>query len=205
MLQLTTKWMTNTLAKKSIYNNDYIQCVDNKRLYIIGVGKFTSSCKMTFNYEVRDESDNVIYNGNDAYLDALTKIILGTSPKAKANKDTNESKDTNEVKPKKQASKQASKECLYLTFDEAFEMACKQIESYKGIAIELDKYDNNDTIKLTLIILKDAQIKEHERRKEEKKQEELKALRVSLNIAIQQGNNMLVEAIQEMILNKEIE
>lgn len=205
MLQLTTKWMTNTLAKKSIYNNDYIQCVDNKRLYIIGVGKFTSSCKMTFNYEVRDENENVVSNGNDAYLDALTKIILGTSPKAKANKDANESKDANEVKPKKQASKQANKECLYLTFDEAFEMACNAMQSYKSVATMLGTYKGDETIRIALIIQEQARENERARIKEAKKNEELNALRISLDIAKKQGNSALVDAIDEMIMKKENE
>lgn len=204
MLQLTTKWMTNSLAKKSMLNKDFILCHNGSRLFIIGYGVLTSSGKNTYNYEIKDNEKNVVLSsGENAYLDALTKIIIGTSQKTKANKDKETNETTKETKAKKQTKE--TKECLYLTFDEAFEQACKQIETYKHIAIELDKYDNNDAIKLTMIILKNAQIKEKQRIKNAKKQEEIQALLISLDVAKQQGNTMLVDAIQGMISNKEKE
>ena len=92
MLELKTKWFTNSLAKQSMLNKDYILCNDGTRLFIIGYGALTSSGKNTYNYEIKDNEKNVVLSsGENAYLDALTKIIIGTSPKAKANKETNES------------------------------------------------------------------------------------------------------------------
>lgn len=206
MLQLTTKWMTNTLAKASMLNKDFILCHDGTRLFIVGYGEITSGGKNTYNYEVKDNEKNIILSsGNNAYLDALTKIILGASPKAKANKDAN--KDTNESKHKetKQVSKKANKESLLLTFNEAFEKACNMVESYKHVAIMLGKYDVKDASLLALHLIKEANENEAKRIKEAKKNEELNALRLSLDIAKAQGNTMLVDAIQTMILNKEKE
>lgn len=201
MLELKTKWMTNTIAKESIQKKDFILCHNGERLFIVGYGEVTNGGKNTYNYIIKDNAkDIVLSNGENTYLDALTKIILGTSPKAKANK---EAKDNNTKA--KQTNKRENEECLHLTFDEAFEKACKQIEIYKPIAIELDKYNNNDAIKLTMIILKDAQIKEKQRIKNAKKQEEIQALLVSLDIAKKQGNTMLVDALNEIIANKEKE
>lgn len=95
MLELTTKWMTNTLAKKSIQTNDFIMCNNGARLFIVGYGEITSSGKNTYNYEIKDSEKNVVLSsGENAYLDALTKIILGTSPKSKANKEESEKKTT---------------------------------------------------------------------------------------------------------------
>ena len=203
MLQLTTKWFTNSLAKQSMLNKDYILCNDGTRLFIVGYGEITSGGKNTYNYEIKDNEKNIILSsGENAYLDALTKIILGTNPKAKANKD----KETNENKPK-EAKKQTkeAKECLYLTFDKAFDKACNMIERYKDIAIMLGKYDTKDASLLALHLIKEANESEAKRIKEAKKSEELKALRLSLDIAKAQGNNMLVDAINEMIANKEKE
>lgn len=86
MLELTTKWMTNTLAKKSIQTNDFIKCANESKLYILSYGEITSSGKNTYNYKFVD-SEGKESEGSNAYLDALTKIIFGTSPKAKANKE----------------------------------------------------------------------------------------------------------------------
>lgn len=206
MLELKTKWFTNSLAKQSMLNKDFILCHDGTRLFIVSYGNITSSGKNTYNYEIKDNEKNVVLSsGENAYLDALTKIILGSSPKAKANKETNESKDANEFKPKKQASKQANKECLYLTFDEAFTKACNMVESYKHVAIMLGKYDTKDAINLALHLIKEANESEAKRIKEAKKNEELNALRVSLEIAKAQGNTMLIDAINDMIANKEKE
>ena len=200
MLELKTKWMTNTLAKQSMLNKDFILCHDGTRLFIVGYGDLTSSGKNTYNYEIKDNEKNVVISsGENAYLDALTKIILGSNPKAKANKDANESK------PKKQTSKQANKENFLLTFDKAFDKACNMLESYKDVAIILGKYDTKDAITLALHLIKEANESEAKRIKEAKKNEELNALRLSLDIARAQGNNMLVDAINEMIANKEKE
>lgn len=205
MLQLTTKWFTNSLAKQSMLSKDFILCHDGSRLFIISYGALTSSGKNTYNYEVKDNEKNVVLSsGENAYLDALTKIILGTSPKAKANKETNESEANKPKKQTKEATKQTN-ECLYLTFDKAFDKACNMLESYKDVAKMLGKYDTKDAINLTLHLIKEAKRSEEQRIKEAKKSEELNALRLSLDIAKAQGNNMLVDAINEMITNKEKE
>jgi hypothetical protein len=94
MLQLTTKWMTNTLAKKSIQTNDFIKCANESKLYILSYGEITSSGKNTYNYKFVD-SEGKESEGNNAYLDALTKLILGYNQKGKANKDESESAKKN--------------------------------------------------------------------------------------------------------------
>lgn len=201
MLELKTKWFTNSLAKQSMFTKDFILCHDGTRLFILSYGNLTSSGKNTYNYEVKDNEKNIVLSsGENAYLDALTKIILGTSPKAKANKETNEA--TKETKATKAANKKAKNECLLLTFDESFEKACKMLESYKEVAKLLGKYDANDTVMLTLHLIKEANKSEAKRIKEAKKSEELNSLSQTLEIAKQQGNNMLVDAINEMIANK---
>ena len=92
MLELKTKWMTNTLAKQSMLKNDFILCNDGKQLFIVGYGELTSSGKNTYNYIVKDANTQIIVSeGNNTYLDALTKIILGSSPKSKANKEESDS------------------------------------------------------------------------------------------------------------------
>lgn len=206
MLELKSKWMTNTLAKESILKKDFILCHNGTRLFIVGYGEITSGGKNTYNYEVKDNEKNIVlYSGENTYLDALTKIILGTSPKAKANKDKDVTKDANESKPKSKASKQGNKDALLLTFDNAFEIACKKIESYKYIAKVLGKYDTKDACILALHLIKEANESEKKRIKEAKKSEELKALQGTLEIAIKQGNTSLIEAIKTMIANKENE
>lgn len=92
MLELTTKWMSNTLAKSSMLNKEGIMCEGGNMLFIVGYGALTSSGKNTYNYELRDNEGNVVASGNDTYLDKLTSLIKGASPKAKANKDA---KDNN--------------------------------------------------------------------------------------------------------------
>ena len=206
MLELKTKWMTNTLAKQSMLNKDFIICNDGKQLFIIGYGELTSSGKNTYNYILKDANTQIqIGEGENTYLDALTKIILGTSPKAKASKDANET--TKEAKANKQT-KEANKEtneCLLLTFNKAFNKACTMIASYKEVAKLLGKYDTKDTSLLALHLIKEATTNEHARIKEAKKSEELKSLKQTLELAKQQGNNMLVDAINEMIAKKEQE
>lgn len=204
MLQLTTKWMSNTLAKASMLKKEGIVCENGNMLFIVGYGVLTTSGKNTYNYEVRDSNNNVVSSGNDTYLDKLTTIIKGASLKAKANKEKSESEATKETKAK-QTNKKINKECLYLTFDEAFVKACNMIESYKQVAKMLGKYDVKDASLLALHLIKEANESEAKRIKEEKKNEELNALRLSLDIAKKQGNNMLVDAINEMIANKEKE
>ena len=205
MLELKTKWFTNSLAKQSMLNKDFILCHDGTRLFIVGYGGITSGGKNTYNYEIKDNEKNIILSsGVNAYLDALTKIILGTSPKSKANKDTNEAKE-NKPKETKQVIKKANKESLLLTFNEAFNKACNMLESYKDVAKMLGKYDTKDAINLTLHLIKEAKRSEAQRIKEAKKSEELKSLRQTLEIAKAQGNTMLIDAIQTMISNKEKE
>ena len=200
MLELTTKWMTNTLAKKSILNNDYIQCNNNQRLYVISYGNITSSGKNTYNVVLKDSEDKVLEEYSNLYLDAITKLILGTSPKSKSSKEAKES----EVNKPKKNTKEANG-CLLLTFDNAYKKACKMMESYKEVASILGKYDAKDAITLTLHLIKEANKSEVIRLKEAKKSEEIKVLQSTLAIAIEQGNTMLVDAIKEMIANKERE
>lgn len=92
MLQLSTKWMTNTLAKKSIQTNDFIKCANEGKLYILSYGAITSSGKNTYNYKYVD-SEGKESEGNNAYLDALTKLILGYNQKGKASKDESAKKN----------------------------------------------------------------------------------------------------------------
>lgn len=91
MLRLETKWFTNTLAKKSMLNNDFIQCSDNKRLYVVSYGNITSSGKNTYNVVLKDSDDKVLEEHSNLYLDAITKLIIGYNQKGKANKDESES------------------------------------------------------------------------------------------------------------------
>lgn len=91
MLELKTKWFTNSLAKQSMLSNDFISCNNDKRLYIVGYGILTNSGKNTYNIVLKDSEDKILEEHSNLYLDAITKLILGTSPKAKANKETNES------------------------------------------------------------------------------------------------------------------
>lgn len=91
MLEMTTKWMTNTLAKKSIQTNDFIKCANESKLYILSYGEITSSGKNTYNYKLVD-SEGKESEGNNAYLDALTKLILGYNQKSKGSKEASEKK-----------------------------------------------------------------------------------------------------------------
>ena len=202
MLELSTKWFTNSLAKKAMITNDFIECESAKRLYIIGYGSLTSSGKNTYNVVLKDSDNKVLEEYSNLYLDAITTLILGTSPKAKANKESETNEATKETKV---TNKKTNKECLYLTFEEAFKQACKMMESYKYVAKLLGKYSANDASDLALHLIKEANESEAKRIKEAKKSEELNALRLSLDIAKAQGNNMLVDAINEMIANKEKE
>lgn len=94
MLEMKTKWMTNTLAKKSIQTNDFIKCANESKLYILSYGEITSSGKNTYNYKFVD-GEGKESEGNNAYLDALTKLILGYNQKGKTNKDESESAKKN--------------------------------------------------------------------------------------------------------------
>lgn len=86
MLELKTKWMTNSLAKESILKNEGIKCDNGTYLYIVSFGNLTSSGKNTYNFELRSEDGKVLGSGFNSYLDKLTNLIKGTSPKAKENK-----------------------------------------------------------------------------------------------------------------------
>jgi hypothetical protein len=95
MLELKTKWFTNTLAKKSMLNDDFIQCSDNKRLYVVSYGNITSSGKNTYNVVLKDSDNKVLEEHSNLYLDAITKLIIGYNQKGKANKDESESAKKN--------------------------------------------------------------------------------------------------------------
>ena len=82
MLELTTKWFSNALAKKAMLTNDFIKCDNERRLYVVGYGNLTSSGKNTYNVVLKDSDDKVLEEHSNLYLDAITKIILGSSPKS---------------------------------------------------------------------------------------------------------------------------
>ena len=88
MLQLTTKWFSNNLAKQAMLSNDFIECVNAQRLYVVGYGLLTTSGKNTYNVVLKDSEDKVLEEHFNLYLDAITKLILGSSPKSKANKES---------------------------------------------------------------------------------------------------------------------
>lgn len=92
MLELNTRWMSNTLAKASMLNKEGIACESGNMLFIVGYGELTSSGKNTYNYELRDKDGNVVASGNDTYLDKLTNLIKGASPKAKASDNNTKAK-----------------------------------------------------------------------------------------------------------------
>ena len=90
MLELTTKWFTNTLAKKSMLNNDFIACNNNQRLYVVSYGNLTSSGKNTYNVVLKNSDDKVLEEHSNLYLDAITKLIIGYNQKGTANKEESE-------------------------------------------------------------------------------------------------------------------
>jgi hypothetical protein len=87
MLEMKTKWFSNSLAKQMMSKNDYVLTSDKKRLYVVGFGVLTSSAKNTYNIELRDENENVLSSQENLYLDAITKLIIGYNQKGKANKE----------------------------------------------------------------------------------------------------------------------
>ena len=180
MLELKTKWFTNSLAKQSMLENDFIACNNNQRLYVVSYGDLTSSGKNTYNVVLKDSEDKVLEEYSNLYLDAITKLILGSSPKAKANKETNES----EANKTKDVS-------LLSEFKKLKSNLAKAIDAFNSFQQKYNVITLND-----IVTLEEKTIK---------KNEELKALRLSLDIAKAQGNTMLVEAINEMIANKEKE
>lgn len=202
MLELKTKWFTNSLAKQSMLNKDFVACIDSKRLYVVGYGIITRSGKNTYNVVLKDSNDKVLEEYTNLYLDAITKLIIGNSPKSKASKDANESKD-NESKPKNKASKQGNKDTFLLTFDNAFEIACKKIESCKDIAKVLGKYDTKDACILALHLIKEANESEKQRIKDAKKHANIEALKRTLEIAIESQNEAMIEQIKRMIAIEE--
>lgn len=177
MLEMKTKWFTNSLAKQSMLNNDFIACNNNQRLYVVGYGVLTNSGKNTYNVVLKDSEDKVLEEHSNLYLDAITKLILGSSPKAKENKES----ETNNTK------------------DVSLVSEFKKLKS--NLAKAIDAF-NSFQQKYNVISLQDVATLEE---KTTKKNEALQALRLSLDIAKAQGNNMLVDAINEMIANKEKE
>jgi tRNA A37 N6-isopentenylltransferase MiaA len=162
-------------------NKDFILCHDGSRLFIVGYGAITSGGKNTYNYEVKDNEKNVVLSsGSDAYLDALTKIVLGSSPKAKANNEKSES----EANKHKDVS-------LVSEFKKLKSNLAKAIDAFNSFQQRYNVITLND-----IVTLEEKTIK---------KNEELNALRMSLDIAKQQGNSALIDAINEMIANKEKE
>lgn len=93
MLEMKTKWFSNSLAKQMLSKKEYVLTSDAKRLYVVGYGVLTSSAKNTYNIEIRDENDNVLASHNNLYLDAITKLILGYNQKGKANKEESDKKN----------------------------------------------------------------------------------------------------------------
>ena len=178
MLEMKTKWFTNSLAKQSMLNNDFIACNNNQRLYVVSYGNLTSSGKNTYNVVLKDSDNKVLEEYSNLYLDAITKLILGSSPKAKANKETNEANKT----------KDAS---LVSEFKKLKSNLAKAIDAFNSFQQKYNVITLND-----IVTFEESTTK---------KNEELKALRLSLDIAKAQGNNMLVDAINEMIANKEKE
>lgn len=178
MLEMTSKWFTNTLAKKSMQNNDFVACNDGKRLYVVGYGVLTNSGKNTYNITLKDSDDKVLEEHSNLYIDAITKLILGSSPKAKENKENNEAKENK---------------------DASIVSEFKKLKS--NLAKAMIAF-NDFQQKYNVISLQDVATLEE---KTTKKSEELKSLRQTLEIAIKQGNNMLVDAITQMIINKENE
>lgn len=195
MLEMKTKWFSNSLAKQMMSKNDFILTSDAKRLYVVGFGTLTSSAKNTYNIELRNENENVLYSQDNLYLDAITKLILGTSPKSKSNKEA--------TKEAKATTKKANKESLLLTFNEAFEIACKDMESYKKVAKLLGKYSEQDAINITLHLIKEAKESEAQRIKDAKKKTNIEALQRTLEIAIESQNNAMIEQIKQMIIIEE--
>jgi hypothetical protein len=92
MLEMKTKWFSNSLAKQMLSKKEYVLTSDAKRLYVVGFGVLTSSAKNTYNVEIRDEEENVITTYENLYLDAITKLILGYNQKGKANKEESDKK-----------------------------------------------------------------------------------------------------------------
>lgn len=177
MLELKSKWMTNTLAKESILKKDFILCHNGNRLFIVGYGMITSGGKNTYNVVLKDSEDKVLEEHSNLYLDAITKLILGSSPKSKANKESEE-------KENKEAS-------LVSEFKKLKANLAKAICSLNDFQQKYNVISLHDVVTLE--------------EKTTKKNEELKSLRQTLEIATKQGNSMLVDAINEMISKKENE
>ena len=180
MLELKTKWFTNNIAKQAMLSNDFISCNNEKRLYVVGYGVLTNSGKNTYNVVLKDSEGKVLEEHSNLYIDAITKLILGSSPKAKANKDANES-EANKTK------------------DVSLVSEFKKLKSNLAKAIDAL---NDFQQKYNVISLQDVATLEE---KTTKKSEELKSLYQTLELAKAQKNTMLVDAISEMIANKEKE
>ena len=85
---------------------------------------------------------------------------------------------------------------------EGEEKASELPEESRAPAIDLQKLFRGA---MQMPFIKPQEPKQEDVKNTTKKNEELKALRLSLDIAKAQGNNMLVDAINEMIANKEKE
>lgn len=117
MLELKTKWFTNSLAKESILKSDFIACENGARLFIVGYGALTSSGKNTYNYELKSEDGVLLASGENAYLDKLTTLIKGASPKAKERKDNKSgSKSESEANKSNNKSIGYKETCVYKSF-----------------------------------------------------------------------------------------
>lgn len=135
MLELKTKWMTNTLAKASMLNKDYVLCESGARLFIVGYGVLTSSGKNTYNYELKSEDGVLLASGESAYLDKLTTLVKGESPKTKANKSERKSEAS------------VSYEINFVTLQTKYESAKAKFEEFctkHGIKTQEDAKHKDD-------------------------------------------------------------
>lgn len=163
MLELKTKWMSNTLAKASMLNKEGIVCEDGNVLFIVGYGALTSSGKNTYNYEVRDRENNVVSSGNDTYLDKLTSLIKGVSPKAKANKGTSD----NNTKAKAKANNDVVSE-----FKRLEDNLCKAILAFNDF-----KMANNVATLHDVVTLQAKQRNDKRKAKQSERREEVAILK----------------------------
>ena len=190
MLELTTKWMSNTLAKASMLNKEGIMCEGGNMLFIVGYGALTSSGKNTYNYEVRNNEGNVVASGNDTYLDKLTSIIKGASPKAKANKGASD----NNAKAKAKANNDMVSE-----FKRLEENLRKAIVAFNDF-----KMANNVATLHDVVTLQAKQREETRKAKQSERREELAILKriASLRKWAKDTKRLdLLQALNEKLLN----
>lgn len=179
MLELTSKWVTNTLAKQSMLTNDFIMCENGLHLYIVGFGTLTSSGKNTYNYQLKDSEGVVLSEEKDAYLDKLTTLIKGTSPKSKKSSNNQNSENM-----------KANKGTLVSEF-------IKLRDNLKKATIAFSDFQASHNV----ITLEDvAKLDEANN----KNKVELDALHKTLEIAQASGNTTLIASIEAMIKAKEV-